>query len=330
VQQLSIKEKREFYTGLARLIRSGNALPTALDLMARGAPRRLGDFLHALNTRIKQGEPLGDALLMQRPRVSELEATIVAAAGRSGRLDRGCDQLARYFEALERARTGIKGGLIYPLVMLHLVVLVVNISPLLTVGVVPYLLAILPPLLCVYALAAVLWIGWRVCAEAARTSVAMDKVLRRVPGIGPIRERFALARFFATLDAQLEAQVNIWDAFANAAKTSDSARIINAARAAMPMLQSGERLSEALTAGRVIPEDYLRAFRVAEQTGEMAAELATLAQESEELAVRSLNRWSQWLPKIIYVMVLCYGGWQIVHWYQGYMSAMDKIDPFSQ
>jgi type II secretory pathway component PulF len=328
VHQLSYREKREFYSGLARLLRSGSALPTALDLLARDTPQRVGDFLRALNERIKQGEPLGDALLHQRPKVTELEATIVTAASRGGKLDHGCDQLARYFESLARARGEIFHRLVYPLVVLHhLAPLALNISVLTTSGLVPFLWASLTPLAILYALAAGLWLWWKALSEAARTNVAADKFLRRIPGIGPIREKFALARFFATLDAQLEAQVNIWDAFANSAKTSDSARIIAGARKAMPMLQAGERLSEALAAGKVIPDDLVRSFRVAEQTGELDAELAILAQRSEELAVAALARWSEWLPRVIYVAVLLFVGWGIVHWYStDYLSPIKNFN----
>ena len=175
------------------------------------------------------------------------------------------------------------GKMIYPLVMLNATPFFIQLKVLLGLGVAPYLWATLEPLVIFYALVFGAWLCWQAFTEAARHSVAADNLLRRIPGVGPIREKFALARFFSTLDAQLEAQVNIWDAFANAARTSDSARIIVAAREAMPMLQAGERLSEALAAKRVIPEDYVRSFRVAEQTGELDKELSLLAQRTRSL-----------------------------------------------
>ncbi len=331
MHRLSNREKQEFYSGLARLIRSGSSLPGALELLARDTPRGLGDFLRALNERIKCGEPLGEALLGLRPKVTELEASIISAAARGGKLDKGCDELARYFEAQVRARSEMISKMIYPLLMLNLTVFVVNLTTLLSGGgIVPYLWATMEPLATFYAVAAGGWLCWQAFTEAARHSVAADKLLRRIPGVGPIREKFALARFFSTLDAQLEAQVNIWDAFANAAKTSDSARIIVAAREAMPMLRAGERLSEALAAKKVIPADYVRSFRVAEQTGELDKELSILAQRSEELAVEALKRWSAALPRVIYVGVLIFAGYQIVHWYANYLTVVKSFDPGGQ
>jgi type IV pilus assembly protein PilC len=322
VHRLSNKEKQEFYSGLARLIRSGSSLPSALELLARDTSRGVGQFLRALNDRIKAGEPLGEALLQQRPRVSELEASILTAAGRGGKLDRGCEQLARYFEALVRARSDMISRMAYPLVMLHLTLLFIRIQYLFTDGVGRYLEEMLKPLLVIYAAAALVWVIWQTLAEAARYNVMADLLVRRIPGIGPIREKFALARFFATLDAQLEAGLNIWDAFANAAKTSDSARIITAARQAMPMLRGGDSLSDVLAAKKLIPADYVRSFRVAEQAGELDAELTNLAVRSENLAVAALNIWSEWLPRMMYTGVLLYAGWQIVNWYQHYLSAI--------
>jgi type IV pilus assembly protein PilC len=330
VQGLSVREKREFYAGLGRLIRSGTSLPAALELLARDTPRRLGKFLRALNERIKAGDPLGDALLLQRPRVSDLEASILTAASRGGRLDRGCDQLARYFEALERARGEMIGRMAYPLVMLHLIFPLLKVAVLLTGGLKDYLIAAFTPLLTIYALAAVIGVWWWVLSQAARTNVMAERLISKIPGVGPIRQKFALARFFATLDAQLEAAVNIWEAFANAAKTSDSARIITGARRAMPLLQAGERLSEAMAREKVLPAEFIRAIRVAEQSGELDAELSRLAQESEESAVAALVRWSEWLPRMIYGVVVLYGGWEIVQTYMGSLEQVKNFDPFGQ
>jgi len=327
VHRLSIREKREFYTGLARLIRSGSALPNALELLARDTPRGLGDFLRALNVRIKSGEPLGDALLHQRPKVSALEASIVTATSRGGRLDQGCDHLARYFDALERSRNEMTSRMMYPLVMLHMSVLLLNVQNLFADGLsIPrYLASILPTLAVFYAIAAGIWLLWRGLEEAARTNVTADRLIGLIPGIGPIREKFALARFFATLEAQLEASVNIWDAFTNAAETTDSALFISAAREALPLLKNGERLSEAIAAKKVIPPQYVRTFRVAEQAGQLDAELNLMAQGSEELAVAALVRWSEWLPRILYTCVLFYVGWRIV---VGGMEYVQMINNF--
>ncbi len=330
MRRLSNREKQEFYSGLARLIRSGGSLPHALDLLSRDAPGGLRDFLRSLNERVKSGEPIGDALLRQRPSVTELEASIVTAANRSGRLDRGCDQLARYFEALAKARSQIVGKMIYPLVMLHLTIFTLQITVLTGQGLGPYLWATLRPLSTFYAFAAGLWICWQALAESARRNAVVDRLIRRIPGVGVIRERFALARFFATLEAQLEAQVNLWDAFANAARTSDSGRMLAAARRALSLLQAGGQLSDAMSATKMIPEEYLRAIRIAEETGELHAELASLAQRSEELAMAALARWSEWLPKIIYIGMLLYAAWQIVKFYSDYMSSLNNFDPFKQ
>jgi len=329
VHALSVREKREFYAGLARLIRSGTSLPAALELLARDTPRRVSKFLRALNSRIKAGDSLGDALLQQRPRVSELESSILTAAGRGGRLDAGCEQLGRYYEALDRARGEVRAGAAYPVVMFHLIFVVMNVPLLLTAGLSQFLWATLQPLGIIYGFVAGIWLFWGVLVEAARYNIVADRLIRLIPGIGPIREKFALARFFATLDAQLEAAVNIWDAFANAARTSDSARVISAARKAMPLLQAGEPLSEVLAVRKVIPPDYIRSFRVAEQAGELDAELTAMARRSEEQAVAALKRWSEWLPRMIYAAVLFYGAWRIVSWYANYLNQVNNIDPFN-
>jgi len=321
VQQLSIKEKREFYTSLARLIRSGSALPNALELMARDAPRRVSDLLRGLQARVKDGEPLGDALLRHRSSVTELEATIISAAGQAGKLDHGCDQLARYFDALDRSHTEMRRRLGYPLLVITLVPILPNIALLVTGGPMAFLTTAGGSLAIIYGCFALICIAAWSLNEFARSNTVAEAFLNRIPGLGAVRQKFALARFFATLDAQLEARVNIWEAFRNAARTSDSPRIIAAARRAMPMLQTGERLSEALSRERVLPAEYIRTFRVAEAAGEMDSELTLLATRSEEMAVAALNKWSRILPGVIYGMAVVYVGYVVFTFYRDQWSA---------
>jgi type II secretory pathway component PulF len=318
----SIRDKREFYSHLAQLMRSGSALPTALDLLARDASSSMARFLGALRDRLNAGAPLGEAILSQH--VTAMESSIIAAAERSGHLDRGCEQLARYFGALVKARGEVWKRMLYPLVMLHVCVLMMKVSLFFTASAAAFLIAVLKPLAEIYLIVGAVWLWWFILNEAARTNAAADTFLSLIPGLGGVRRKFALARFFATLDTQLDAAVNIWDAFANAARASDSARIVAGARAAMPELQRGEKLSEALSRHKVIPVEQLRAFRVAEQTGSLVEQLTDLAQRAEAEAVATLDRWAEWLPRILYALVLFYCGWQIVSYYAGYMQTVEK------
>jgi type II secretory pathway component PulF len=87
------------------------------------------------------------------------------------------------------------------------------------------------------------------------------------------------------------------------------------------MLQTGERLSEALSRERVLPAEYIRTFRVAEAAGEMDSELTLLATRSEEMAVAALNKWSRILPGVIYGMAVVYVGYVVFTFYRDQWSA---------
>lgn len=100
---------------------------------------------------------------------------------------------------------------------------------------------------------------------------------------------------------------------------------MKAARLSMPMLQQGERLTEALSRHSVIPSRFIRPLRIAEEAGEMDQELPRLAQEVEAAAVASLQRWSEWLPKIVYGLVLLYIVLQLVAVVQqSYLKPLQK------
>src|SRR5438067_11012207 len=100
-------------------MRSGSAFPSALELLAQDARGGLRRFLRQLREAVLRGDTVPEAFAKLRPAISDMELSIVTACERSGRFDRGCAQLAAYFQALERARAIVWKRSAYPLFLLH-------------------------------------------------------------------------------------------------------------------------------------------------------------------------------------------------------------------
>lgn len=326
--KLSLREKREFYEALARLARSGNPLPTALERLSRDTGRgAFGEFLRRLHTATRAGTPLADAIAAERRMVSDLEASIIAAAERSGRLGPGCEQLAAYFGALEKSRRTVWRRSLYPLFLLHFGVFVLALPRLFTgTSLAGYLTQTVGLLLILYLVAGAAAAGVRWLLRLGARIVAVDRFLRVVPILGKLRTDFATARFCATYDAQLEAGVNVLDAFASAARASGSALVVETARSAMPELRKGARVGEQLHRRGAFSRETIRAFRLAEETGGLDRELPRLAQENEHDALGRVETLSEWVPRAIYLLIAILIGWQMVSLYRrvvaGYMEML--------
>jgi type II secretory pathway component PulF len=119
--------------------------------------------------------------------------------------------------------------------------------------------------------------------------------------------------------------VNVWESFVIAARTSASAKIVKSTPHAVASLQSGQRLAEVIAESNAFPKETVRAIRISEESGDMDKELPRLAREFEASALDRLERWSEWLPKIIYTLVVIYMGYQIVTAYQRIITATTQL-----
>src|SRR5207302_2034072 len=200
---------------------------------------RLRRFLQELQTLATRGDSLADAFAKMRPAITEMELSILSASERSGRLDRGCEQLAAYFGAMEKARAIVLKRSLYPLFLLHFGIFATALPTLFSGGgALDFFKQTAGVLFVIYLVGAAIGFGIFKLLRIGRTSVAVDQFLRAVPVVRKVRVNFAPARFCATLDAQLEAGVNVLDAFGSAAQVSGSARMLQNARDGLPDLRA--------------------------------------------------------------------------------------------
>ena len=73
-----------------------------------------------------QGMSVPDAFASMRPTISDLEISLIEASGNSGRLEQAFTYLADYFGTLATVRAGIVKQAAWPLIQLHLGIIVLN------------------------------------------------------------------------------------------------------------------------------------------------------------------------------------------------------------
>jgi type IV pilus assembly protein PilC len=160
--------------------------------------------------------------------------------------------------------------------------------------------------------------------QAAR-NVMLDRSLGLIPIIGGMRRDLALSRFSAAYDMQLEAGVNVLGALEASGRASASASLREATGRAVADVRSGEPVSTALTATRVFPERFLRAFMIGEESGRLDQELRSLSDEYRVGGLRKLEALSEWVPRMIFIAVAVMVGWKVFSFYAGYLESVQQI-----
>lgn len=320
---MTASEKAVLYRELAKLSDADFHLDRSLDLLLGQRPptgRRL--YLEGLKKGLAEGLSVAEAVARHNgPVISDLERALVDAGERSGRLGPAFNHLARYFSAMDSAARQARGAMVYPLVLLHLAVLLPELPVLITAtegGGVGERLALILGLL--WGGIALLGVLWRWLADRARTSPGMDAFLGAIPWIGAARRHWALARFTQVFHSCLLAALRMSECTAVAARASQSGRLLHAGSLAAEHVEAGGQVAESLAETGAFPPDFVRTLGTAEATGKLDEEMARWMVAETLLANEAVNQASLWLPKIGYGVIVLFVAWRIVSMFQGIYS----------
>lgn len=321
------KEKARLFHDLGQLVKSGVPFPKAVETLAKHASGDSAAVLRGISTRIKAGDRVAEAIEAQVGQLDSLETGIIAASDTSGTLDTGLAHCASYYESLAAAKVRIRGRLAYPFFILHFAALSTAL-PLAfgEKGNIDIALRTAATNICLFwVLLAVVFGVAKMLLAAARGSQFFDTLLRNLPVVGALRRAFAMSRFCSAYNMQLDAGINVYSSLDAAGRASGSAVVAAAAGKASRTVSAGQSVADGLGPTGAFPEPVVRAFFIGEQTGGLDKELARLADEYRENALRRLETISEWLPRIILLGVAIFVGWLVVQAYMGYFQMVNDV-----
>jgi type IV pilus assembly protein PilC len=326
---LSHREKQRFFDSLSRLVHAGVTLTAALDKLAKTADRALRPVMEKLRRALGDGHTTTEAFAAQQRTLGVMEASVIGAAERTGRLEFVLRQLGEYHESLARARETIRAKLAYPIFIFHFGILALSAPVLVKEGVSAYLRATFGVFAVVYVAVIIIVILARSLANSAAHEALTDKLLNFIPIIGRIRRGFASSRFCLTYELHLAAGVNAMEALLTAGEASQSGVIRNAVRRAVPKVREGKQVGEALAASGSLPEELIEALIVGEESGQLDQTLPRLAAMFQAEALAALAALAEWLPRCIYLAVVAYMVFGILRVYSGIFDTYQKLLDFN-
>ncbi len=273
----------------ATLLGAGVPLLSALGLLARPERGRSGPLqrlVARVAARVSAGGNLTAALEAEPRQIPPVMARMVAAGEAGGVLVEALQRAADQFERDLTLSGKVRSALLYPAVVAAVALAVVFFMvafvlpefarlygqlavplPVLT----RLLLAASHVLRRIWYLLALAAAGLAGLAVAATRRPAWRQVLDgctlRVPVMGELARKWALARFARTLAALLRAGVTLLAALPVAAQVMDNGVLAAAAEGAAQTVRQGGLLSQALHASGQVPPMLVRMVAVGEETG---------------------------------------------------------------
>ncbi len=315
---------------LATVLEAGLPVVQALLITAESQHQaRMQDLLEALSREVAAGSALSEALKRHPKYFGGFHVSLVAAGESSGRLSELLASLASWLERRERIRKKISAALSYPLAVLGIAVVVVG---LMLIYVVPEFErmftgygAELPPLTrLVVGLseslrgAGLVWLGALAGAGGAlgwvrsRLPAARnleDRLKLRLPMLGSLFARAALARFMRTLATLLEAGLPAIEALDGAAGACGNRIYETAIRQARDDVATGQGLRRAMGYLEELPPALVQMIGVGEETGRLGEMCLHLADRYDEELQTAADRLSALLePLLMAILGVLIGG----------------------
>lgn len=296
-------------------MRSGIPMPQAVESLLPESPRGgVRNALKRLQGYFREADTVPNAFGRLRPAIGEMEATLIASSSDSGRLDLALGYLSGYFGSLHEVRARLVQQLAWPVVQLHLGIFLLALPQLIVGGIdgFHYLLHCGRILALVYALGLGGYLLGAALLRLARANAGLDRTLSLVPVIGKLRRNFALSRFCATYEIQLQAGINVVNSLGAAARASQSARMIAEVERAIPGILAGTQVAVALADASSLPAAFRRVLRIGEETGSLDKDLRHWADYYQKAAIASLQTACAWLQRIIYLFIALYLGYSMI------------------
>jgi len=265
-----------------------------------------------LSTRghVESGASLADAM-KHHPKVFDALFTNMIAAGEAGGiLDTILKRLATYIEKAVKLKGQVKSAMVYPVAVVVIAAVVVG---LILWKVIPTfanlfagLGAELPlPTRVVIALSnnlvrfgpflivGLVGIGFafKTYYATSKGRMVIDAIVLKLPILGLLMRKIAVARFCRTLSTLLASGVSILEALDITAKTAGNAVIEVAIQTTRTSIERGETIAQPLKATNVFPSMVVQMIGVGEATGAldtMLGKIADFYEEEVDVAVAGL------------------------------------------
>ena len=310
-KRVSARSLAIFTRQFSVMVDAGLPLVQCLELLAKEEPdKRLASAIDQTRQDVEAGSTLADAMQKRPYAFDGLFTNMIAAGEAGGILDVILQRLSTFIEKQAKLVSQVRSAMIYPIAVLSIAAIVVVI---IMVKVVPTFTTLFEGLgaKLPFLTLAVIWTSnktilalpfmaagivgglfmFRRYYGTPKGRLRVDAILLRMPLLGTIFKKVAVARFCRTLSTLISSGVPIMDGLEITAKTSGNAIIEGAIRQVRSRIERGETISGPLRATGIFPTMVVQMIGAGESTGALDAMLAKIAdfyEDEVDVAVKGL------------------------------------------
>jgi type IV pilus assembly protein PilC len=324
------KELAVFTRQFSVMIDAGLPLVQCLEILAGQQENKVfQNVLTGTRSSVEGGSTLSSSMRQYDKVFDALYVNLVEAGETGGILDTILQRLSTYIEKNVKLKRAVKSAMVYPIAVLGVAAAVITLLlwkvvpifatlftglgvdlPLPTrivIGLSNFIGSIFGFMILVALIGA--GVGLKVWYGTPVGRMAIDRVLLKLPLLGILLRKIAVARFTRTLGTLISSGVPILEGLEITARTAGNAVIEKSLMEVRKGLEAGRNLSDPLKETNVFPGMVTQMIGVGEQTGAMDAMLQKIAdfyEDEVDAAVKDLLAAME--PLMIVILGLVVGG----------------------
>jgi type IV pilus assembly protein PilC len=322
-QRVGTREFLIFNQELATLLRAGMPLVQSLDLLKRRvASPVFRAVLDDVHERVRSGSALSDAFAAQGELFPRVYTASLLAGERSGNLDAVLRRYIEYTRVIATLKRKIVSALVYPAILIVLALVLVSIIVLrvvpafadfyagfgaelpLATRIIMRVSEVIRGQFLVVGLAVgaggaalVLWLR-----EAGRQS-KFDRLLLRLPGFGPVVQKFGTSQMARTLATLLGGGLPLVNALDISARSVGNKYLAGQLDIVAARVREGQSLAGSLEARHAFPDVAVKMAEVGEATGALQEMLNTVADFFDEEITTYMERFVTLVEPVLLVIM---------------------------
>ncbi len=297
--RVKAKDLTAFTRQLATLVNAGLPLMRCIEVLKKQkmAPAMM-DCLNGISEGIAGGATFSESLTAYPKIFDNLYINMVKAGEAGGVLEVVLNRLAEFAEKAQKIKNKVKGAMIYPIVVLTAAI---GITAFLLLTVIPKFKQVFDDILggqelpgitqfvmnmadfvknnglVVVAIVAGIVMAKKLVGKTAKGAYFFDKIRLKMPVIGTLVSRTAIAQFTRTLGTLLSSGVPILQSLVIVRDTTANRVVRRAVQTVHDAVKEGESMTDPLASSGVFPPMVVSMVQVGEETGALPDMLTRIA-----------------------------------------------------
>jgi type IV pilus assembly protein PilC len=340
------KDLTIFSRQFSTMINAGLSLTKCLGILAsqtESAPLKVA--ISQVAKDVESGQSLSDSMAKHPKTFPNIFINMVRAGETGGVLDEVLMRVADHFEADAALKAKIKSAMTYPLTMF---VLVMGVAAAMLIFVMPTFqnmfasmggtlpgltMALInmstflrgPGGIVTVVVSVGLWLAFKAWKATPAGLLQWDTIKLKLPVVGPLVRKMALARFTRTFGTLVSAGVPILSALDIVGDTAGNEVVALAVKKIRAAIKEGETIAKPLSEAPVFPSMLVQMIAVGEETGALDAMLNKVADFYDDEVGTAVDGLTSMIEPIMMALLAAVVGTMVVAMYMPMFSVIGLV-----